>query len=159
MDAERGRRVHEALLARGATVACAESLTGGALAELFTATPGASATFRGGVVSYATEVKVDVLGVSAATVAAYGVVSEECAQEMAVGVRVLMGSTYAVSTTGVAGPDTQEGRPVGFVCIGLAGPDGARSSRHRFPGGRAEIREAAVHRAADLLRGFVEATG
>ena len=94
------------LRAAGATLATAESLTGGRLAALLTAVPGASAVYRGGVVAYASDVKVDVLGVPAAVVERYGVVSPECAGEMARAVRGLTGSTYGLSTTGVAGPDS-----------------------------------------------------
>jgi PncC family amidohydrolase len=113
-----------ALRSRGATLATAESLTGGRLAALLTEVPGSSEVYRGGVVSYATDVKVDVLAVPRALVEQYGVVSAECARAMAQGVRRLTGATYGVSTTGVAGPDLQEGKPVGTVYIALAGPDG-----------------------------------
>src|SRR5690349_14785112 len=116
------RRLHEALLARHETVATAESLTGGGLGRLLTETPGSSATYVGGVVAYATELKVEVLGVPEDVVARYGVVSAECALAMARGVRALTGSTYGVSTTGVAGPDRQEDKPAGTVFVGIAGP-------------------------------------
>ncbi|HWJ11771.1 MAG TPA: nicotinamide-nucleotide amidohydrolase family protein, partial [Nocardioides sp.] len=92
------------LKARGATLATAESLTGGRVAARVTNVPGSSAVYAGGVVSYQTEVKVRVLGVAAATVEEHGVVSAACAREMADGARRLLGTTYAVSTTGVAGP-------------------------------------------------------
>ena len=108
----------------GATLATAESLTGGRLAALMTEIPGSSEVYRGGVVSYATDLKVEVLDVPQALVEQYGVVSEECARAMAHGVRRLTGATYGVSTTGVAGPDRQEGKPVGTVYIALAGPEG-----------------------------------
>ena len=113
-----------ALQARGATLATAESLTGGRLAALMTEIPGSSEVYLGGVVSYATDVKVEVLDVPRALVELSGVVSEECARAMAQGVRRLTGATYGVSTTGVAGPDSQEGKPVGTVYIALARPDG-----------------------------------
>ena len=116
------------LRAAGATLATAESLTGGRLASLLTAVPGASAVYRGGVVAYASDVKVDLLGVPAAVVERYGVVSPECAGEMARAVRGLTGSTYGLSTTGVAGPDDQEGKPAGTVYVGLAGPQGAATA-------------------------------
>lgn len=123
------------LLARAQTVCCAESLTGGSLASLLSQTPGASAVFLGGVVAYATEVKRSVLGVSAP-----GVVSAECAIEMATGVRTLIGADWALSTTGVAGPDSQDGEPVGTVFIGIAGSAGGRAVRLYLPGTREEIR-------------------
>ncbi len=117
--------VVDLLRQRGATLATAESLTGGRLAALVTEVPGASAVYLGGVVSYATDFKVDVLGVPAAIVEQYGVVSGECARAMAHGARRLTGASYAVSTTGVAGPDLQEGKPVGTVYVALVGADGS----------------------------------
>jgi nicotinamide-nucleotide amidase len=126
---------------RGATLAVAESLTGGLLSGFLTGVPGASAVFLGGVVSYATEVKVGLLGVPEAVIEADGVVSMQCAEAMATGVRDLLRSSYALSTTGVAGPETQEGKPVGTVYVGLAGPDLLTAVPLRLDGDRAEIRE------------------
>jgi PncC family amidohydrolase len=146
------------LLRRSQMLATAESLTGGRLGDVLSAAPGASDTYLGGVVSYATEVKKSVLGVSDQTVEKYGVVSAECAEEMAAGVRALLGADYAVSTTGVAGPTTQEGKPVGLVFIGVAGPDGVRSERFEFDGDRAEIREKVVESAIDLVLETVKGT-
>ncbi len=144
-------RLHAALLARGETVGCAESLTGGALAEALSATPGASATFAGGLVTYATRLKVDLLGVPAELVAEHGVVSRPCAEAMAAGARAVLGVDWSLSTTGVAGPERQEGQPVGRVHLGLAGPDGVRSVRLDLAGPRAAIRAAAVDHALALL--------
>ena len=138
------------LFRRSLMLATAESLTGGRLGDVLSAAPGASDTYLGGVVSYATAVKQKVLGVSAETVEGPGVVSAECAEEMATGVRSLVDADFAVSTTGVAGPTTQEGKPVGLVFIGVAGPHGVRSERFQFQGGRAEIREKVVKAAIDL---------
>jgi nicotinamide-nucleotide amidase len=146
------------LLRRSAMLATAESLTGGRLGDVLSAAPGASDTYLGGVVSYATEVKQRVLGVSEETVEKHGVVSSECAEEMAAGVRRLVGADYAVSTTGVAGPTTQEGKPVGLAFVGVAGPDGVRSERFQFDGDRAEIREKVVHAAVDLVLETVTGT-
>jgi nicotinamide-nucleotide amidase len=120
----RAAAVVEALGRARATLATAESLTGGRLAALMTEVPGSSEVYRGGVVAYATELKLGVLEVPEAVVERYGVVSGECALAMARGVRRLAGATYGVSTTGVAGPDRQEDKPVGTVFVGLAGPDG-----------------------------------
>ena len=136
---------------RGLTVATAESMTGGAVADLVSAAPGASATFLGGVVSYATEVKQQVLGVSDETVDEYGVVSAPCAAEMARGVRDLLRADYGVSTTGVAGPEPQEGKPVGMVYIGVAGPYGVDTHELTLSGERAEIRAQATREAVRLL--------
>jgi PncC family amidohydrolase len=146
--------LHLALASRGQTVGCAESLTGGELAARLSGTPGASATFVGGVVSYATRVKRDLLAVSAERV-----VSAECAEQMALGARTLLGVDWAVSTTGVAGPDGQEDQAVGTVYVGVAGPQGVRSVRLELSGhqsaDRATIRSAACAAALDLLLGEV----
>lgn len=133
--------LHAELARRSAMIATAESLTGGALGDLVSAAPGASDTYLGGVVSYATAVKQKVLGVSGDTVEKHGVVSAECAAEMARGVRSLLGADYAVSTTGVAGPTEQEGKPVGLVYIGVAGPGGVTTRGLRLEGDRRQIRE------------------
>ena len=110
---------------KGMTLATAESCTGGRVAERMTALPGVSAVYRGGVVSYWTSVKADVLGVPKETLDAHGAVSEETARAMAEGARRITGADIAVSVTGVAGPDPDErGVPVGIVFIGLATPDG-----------------------------------
>lgn len=138
------------LLARGETVCCAESLTGGSLAALLSQTPGASAVFLGGVVSYATEVKRAVLGVDATHV-----VSAECALQMATGVRTLLGADWALSTTGVAGPDSQDGEPVGTVFIGIAGAAGTHAVRLALSGTRAEIRDATCRAAISELMGHL----
>lgn len=143
-------QVHLALLARGETVGCAESLTGGGLAELLSSTPGASATFVGGVTCYATRIKRELLGVTAAQV-----VSADCASQMAAGVRALLGVDWALATTGVAGPEKQDDRAVGTVYVGLAGPDGVHVHRLSLAGDRITIRlhacQAAVKALADEL--------
>ncbi len=144
---ERAAELNAALLARHLTLATAESLTGGGLGDLVSAAPGASASYLGGVVAYASEVKVDVLGVSAETVTRHGVVSEQCAREMAVAVRRLIGADVGVSTTGVAGPTTQEGKPVGTVYVGVADGEGSRVHELHLHGDRAEIRALAARRA------------
>jgi PncC family amidohydrolase len=139
-------RLHQALLGRGETVACAESITGGGLADLLSGTPGASATFVGGVVSYATRVKRDLLGVTAAQV-----VSADCASQLASGVRSLLGADWAISTTGVAGPDKQDDKPVGTVYVGVAGPRGVEVHRLSLHGDRQEIRAQACRAAVQAL--------
>jgi nicotinamide-nucleotide amidase len=147
----RAEVVHDLLKERGETVATAESLTGGQLASLLTAAPGSSETFLGGVVSYATEAKVDVLGVDPGLVERHGVVSAECARAMARGVRGLMGSTYAVSTTGVAGPERQEDKPPGTVYVGVSGPDGVTALSLELVGERAAIRDRTCQEALSAL--------
>lgn len=121
------------------TLATAESLTGGRLAAALTAVPGASASYRGGVVAYASEVKVQVLGVPEDVVARFGVVSAECAAAMARGVRLLTGATYGVATTGVAGPSEQEGKPVGTVFVTVDGPGGGPTLALELTGDREQV--------------------
>ena len=135
----------------GLTVATAESLTGGLLGATITGVSGSSAVYVGGVVSYATRVKVEVLGVSPEVVETDGVVSAACATQMAEGVRRLLGSDLALSTTGVAGPDLQEGKPAGTVHVALAGPRGTVVRSPRLTGDRAAIRAATVEVALGLL--------
>jgi len=140
------------LKARLGSVAVAESLTGGRLAAAFTETPGASAYFRGGVVAYATEAKASLLGVDEAVLATDGAVSARTAAAMATGVRELFGATWGLATTGVAGPDEQEGKPVGTLHLGLAGPDGVTTRSMRLPGDRPRIQTFSVVQALDVLR-------
>lgn len=139
--------VLETLVARGSTLATAESLTGGQLAALLTAVPGASRCFRGGVVSYATDVKVSLLGVPSSVVAGPGVISAECALAMARGVRDALAASYGMSTTGVAGPSSQEGHPPGTVFIGLSGLSGDRVLSLELAGSRDEIQRATCREA------------
>jgi nicotinamide-nucleotide amidase len=154
-------RVHVLLRERQATVATAESLTGGRLAVLLTTVPGSSTTFVGGVVSYATSMKIGVLGVPEQVVTDHGVVSAECAVAMARGVRSLSGATYGVSTTGVAGPAEQEGHPAGTVFVGLAGPDGVSAVSLELVGDRGRIQDRTCTEALAALAGVVgqEETG
>ncbi|MEA5454551.1 nicotinamide-nucleotide amidohydrolase family protein [Sinomonas sp. JGH33] len=140
-----------AYISRGLTVATAESLTAGLVAATLADVPGASAMLRGGVVSYANGVKSGLLGVSTALLAEAGSVDARVAQEMAVGARSACGADYAVSTTGVAGPEAHDGKPVGTVFVGVAGPDATHALEYRFAGSRAEIREAARDAALAAL--------
>lgn len=128
----------------GATVATAESLTGGLVCASLVSVAGASDVVRGGVVAYASDLKTSLLGVDPGVVASRGTVDAIVAEEMAVGVRDRLGATYGVSTTGVAGPDPSEGRPAGTVFVAVASPSGARSWPLDLPGGRDEVRSAAV---------------
>ena len=140
------------LQARGLTCATAESCTGGGVGAAITAVPGASDVFAGGVISYANEVKRDVLGVSAATLTAHGAVSPQTAAEMAVGVRKLLQVDVAVSVTGVAGPGGGSAeKPVGLVWFGLADARGVRTEKALFTGDRARVREQAVLHALGML--------
>ena len=145
------RALHERLVELGQTVASAESLTGGELASLLSRTPGASSSYVGGVVSYATELKVGLLGVDEATVRDFGVVSAECATEMATGVRRITNADWAISTTGVAGPSQQEDKAVGTVYVAIAGPHEVVVSTLHLDGDRAEIRRATCVAAVQAL--------
>lgn len=151
------RRVLDVLAGRGESLAVAESLTGGLLAATLTDVPGASRTFAGGVVSYATRVKVEVLDVPESVVAEHGVVSGECAAAMAVGVRAHIGATWGVATTGVAGPDLQEGKPAGTVWVAVSGPDGAGAELLSLSGDRRAVREASCAAALGVLARRLEA--
>ncbi|WP_309102002.1 nicotinamide-nucleotide amidohydrolase family protein [Microbacterium sp.] len=134
---------------RGLTLGVAESLTGGALASEIVSVPGASLVFRGGVVAYATAVKHTLLGVDRTLLEQYGPVHAEVAAQMADGVRRCLASEGApadvgIATTGIAGPDSPDGQPVGTVHVGLVAP-GVRVTREfRFAGDRSSIRQQAV---------------
>ena len=137
---------------KGLRVAVAESCTGGGVGAAITAVAGASAVFLGGVISYSNEVKERVLGVKASTLASVGAVSEECALEMADGVRRLLGADVAVSVTGIAGPGggTAE-KPVGLVWFAVSTREATRAARALFDGGRDEVRREAVSYAMELM--------
>lgn len=145
-----------ALTARGWTLGIAESLTGGALAAEIVTVPGASATLLGGVIAYATPVKASLLGVDAALLAEHGPVHPLVAEQMARGVRdaVSVGGRAAdvgLSTTGIAGPDSPDGQPVGTVHIGIATPSHVRAFSLRLDGDRASIRVQTVDAAIEKM--------
>jgi nicotinamide-nucleotide amidase len=148
-----------ALKAAGATVAVAESLTGGELSAALTGPAGASAVFRGGLVVYATDLKHALAGVPAPLLAAQGAVSPDVAGALAAGARDRLGATYGLSLTGVAGPDPQDGVEVGVVYVGLAGPGGGEVRRLTLGGDRAAIRAGAVAGALDVLAGRLAKAG
>jgi nicotinamide-nucleotide amidase len=139
------------LIARGETIATAESLTGGLVAAALSGVPGASAALRGGVVAYATELKAALLDVPADLLERHGAVHGEVARAMAEGARARLGASTGVATTGVAGPDPAEGRPVGTVFVAVAGPGGVASRELALTGSRAAIRAATVESVLDLL--------
>lgn len=141
------------LVQRGETLSAAESCTGGLIAKNITDIPGASAAFLGGVVSYTNGVKHGVLGVPEELLAEFGAVSRPVAKAMAEGARRVMGSTYALSVTGLAGPNGDDrGNPVGTVFIGLAGPAGTQVRQLLLPGDREAVRRQAAEEAFALLR-------
>ena len=142
----------ELLKARGLTCATAESCTGGGVGSAITAVPGSSAVFLGGVISYANEVKRDVLGVSEQDLQTVGAVSGEVAAQMAEGARRLLKTDLAVSLTGIAGPDGgSEEKPVGLVWFGLATKGGVRTEKAIFRGDRAQVRAQAITHALGML--------
>jgi nicotinamide-nucleotide amidase len=140
----------------GQTVAVAESCTGGGLGEFLTRIPGSSAYFRGGVISYDNQVKVDLLGVDPEDLARDGAVSDVVAQQMATGVRQRLKADWGLSITGVAGPDGgTETKPVGMVYVGIAAPDGqVESFCHLFGESRSRdlIRWLSLSSVLDRLR-------
>ena len=147
------------LRVRGETVAVAESLTGGLVAAEITSVPGASQVFRGSVTAYATALKHELLGVDADLLATRGAVDAQVAAQMAAGVRKALGADWGIATTGVAGPEPQDGQPVGTVFVAVDGPFGPDSGSAgggkveplRLNGDRAEIRMESVRSVLALL--------
>jgi nicotinamide-nucleotide amidase len=157
-----GADVVHLLTERGLTIAVAESLTGGLLVSELIRTPGASAVVVGGVVAYSTALKHSVLGVDAALLASNGAVDPEVARQMASGVRAVLAvdgrpADIGVATTGVAGPDPQDGKPVGTVFLGIAFGDEVRSVELGLSGSRDEVRAAVVVEALALIHRTVAA--
>ena len=136
---------------QGLTLATAESLTGGMIASALAGVSGVSRVLKGGVVSYAPEVKRDVLGVAQQVIDTVGVVSAPCARQMALGARKALGADVAVSATGIAGPDGGTAQtPVGAVFIGACGPGGERVEECHFSGDRLSIRRQSACRALEM---------
>ncbi|BAK35123.1 hypothetical protein MLP_21090 [Microlunatus phosphovorus NM-1] len=143
-----------ALRARRETLATAESLTGGLLGATITGVPGASVVYRGGLIAYATELKATLAGVSADTLAEDGPVAESTAAQLASGAAGACGADWGLATTGVAGPDSQDGHPVGQVFIAVAGypvAGGVRVRELRLTGHRDAIRTQTVIAVLALL--------
>jgi len=141
----------------GMTLAAAESCTGGLIAHRLTNVSGASAYFLGAVIAYHNSVKHALLGVPEEVLAAHGAVSEETARGMAEGVRRLIGSTYGVAVTGIAGPGGGSAeKPVGLVYIAVARGNGTTVIRRQFPGTRGEIKSQTAEAALNLLLEYFE---
>lgn len=141
------------------TIGTAESITAGAVAARLARPAGASAYLNGGIVSYAYGVKERILGVPRSVLDNPGAVSDECARRMAMGAREALGATFAVSTTGIAGPSGATTRkPVGLVYIAVAGPEGTHCEEHIFPGDRDQITSAATERALEMLLDYLNTT-
>ncbi len=148
---DRSARVHALLRARGETVAVAESLTAGLVSDALAEPAGASVTFRGGLIVYATDLKATLAGVPAELLDERGPVDGDVAAALAAGARDRCGADWGLATTGVAGPDPQGGQPPGTVWLGLAGPDGAKAEKLELAGTRGEIRRATVDHALEYL--------
>ena len=154
---EAARLTVRRLMERRATLVTAESCTGGLIAGAISAVPGSSAVLHGGFVTYANDAKTEMLGVPKATIAFAGAVSRDIAALMAAGARARTGAGIAVSVTGIAGPDGgSPEKPVGTVWFGIEDEEGALQDRRHFPGGRQEIRRAAVLHALALVRAGVK---
>lgn len=149
--------VGKKLLAAGKTAAAAESCTGGLASGLLTDIPGSSSWFRGGAIAYSNAAKSKILGVRAATLKKHGAVSARCACEMAEGAKKVFSSDYALSVTGIAGPDGgTPSKPVGLVYFGLAGGGRTRVLRRQFRGDRGFIRTCAANFILDELRKIIK---
>ncbi len=149
---DNARRLVEALRAKGKTVATAESCTGGLIGKRITDVSGSSSVYPGGVISYSCEIKRRVLGVDAAILDTTGPVCEAVAAQMAEGVRALMGSDYGISSTGVAGPGSDDfNNPVGLVFIGLTDGEHTRILELHLSGDRDSIRNQAAETALSAL--------
>ncbi|WP_336204865.1 CinA family protein [Nonomuraea sp. LPB2021202275-12-8] len=146
------------LVRQRATLAVAESLTGGLIGATITSVSGASKAFRGGVVSYATDLKQALLAVPEDLLLREGAVHPDVAAAMAAGVARLCDATYGLAVTGVAGPEPQDGRPVGTVFVAVSGPGGEIHQRRlSLQGSRERIRVETVDEALDLLASVVKA--
>ena len=140
----------------GLTISVAESFTGGMIAHVITNAPGSSRYFQGGVIAYANEVKMNILGVAEQTLIDHGAVSRETVLEMAQGVRSAIGTDIGLSSSGIAGPDGgSPEKPVGLAWIGLSASGTEYAEQFLFAGDRLEIKEQAVHSAIARLLNFI----
>ena len=142
----------ELLSQKGLTLSTAESCTGGKISEIITSISGSSNYFRGGVVSYATDTKVSLLGVKQTTIDAFSVVSTQVAEEMALGVQKVLSSDFAVATTGNAGPSKGDAdASLGTVCVAIATPNGVFSEQFNFGQPRQKVIDRAVNKGLEML--------
>jgi nicotinamide-nucleotide amidase len=144
--------IHQQLLSRGETVGTAESLTAGLVGATLTSVAGASATYRGGLIVYATDLKATLTGVPDDLLGGRGPVDPDVARALASGARDRLRSSWALGLTGVAGPDPQGGQPVGTLHVAVAGPGGVSVRSFTLVGDRDEIRSGAVEAGLQLLR-------
>ena len=148
--------LHASLRRLGLTVAVAESLTGGLVLGALTETPGASASVRGGLVVYATDLKASLAGVDAGLLLERGAVDPDVAAALASGVRERLDADIGIGVTGVAGPDPQDGKPVGTVFVAASTAQTAHVEEWHFEGDRAAVRSAAVSLCLDVLTDLVD---
>lgn len=152
MTASIEQQLGDKLRALGATVASAESCSGGLIAHRITNVPGCSAYYLGGAVTYGNRAKMKILGVEKSTLVEHGAVSEPVAEGMAKGARETFGADYAVVTTGIAGPTGGTAdKPVGLVYIGVATPESVRVERCQFDGDRESVKAQTAEHALELL--------
>lgn len=158
MEAEQlAQQIGDGLRRRGLSLAVAESCTGGLLGDHITDVPGSSDYFLGGVLAYSNQVKHEVLGVHAETLAVHGAVSAQCAAQMAQGVRRLVGSDVALSVTGIAGPGGgSDGKPRGLTYIHLSAPGCERGLRALWPGDRRANKADSARAALRLLLDYLK---
>ena len=146
------------LMLRGETISTAESITGGLISGAITGVPGSSEVFLGGVISYSNQMKKDELGITAADIKKVGVVSEAIAVAMALAIQKRTKSTWAISSTGVAGPGPVDGIPAGTVWIAIAGPKIAQGIELSIAGKREIVRLGAVESALGAFERILSAT-
>ncbi len=152
MTAVLATKILELAKAQGKTITCAESCTGGKVAAALTDIAGSSAIFERGFVTYSNTAKNEMLGVSAATLETYGAVSEQVAQEMALGALGAAKADVAVAISGIAGPGGSDFKPEGRVCYGIATPKGVQTETIEHGAlGRAQVRDAATRHALGLI--------
>ncbi|PHJ12218.1 damage-inducible protein CinA, partial [Fervidobacterium sp. SC_NGM5_G05] len=152
-DKEMHDVVYELLVKNNYTVSFAESCTGGLISSTFVDIPGVSSVFKGSVVAYSNEAKIEILGVSKETIEKFGAVSEECVIEMAQGAKKIFNSNFSVAVSGIAGPSGgSEKKPVGTVCIAVCSPNGINSATYNLRGDRQMIRKRSTLIAFDMLR-------
>ena len=150
------QELKEKFVSKGRTLGCVESFTGGLFAREMTRVPGASKFFKGGIITYATEEKIRIVGVNENVIKQFGVVSQECAAEMVGHGKFLLNVDYCIAFTGNAGPDAMEGKPVGEVYIGVCAYDLARVQRFQLSGSREEIQAQAVNIGITMLSGLLD---
>ncbi len=152
-------QIAKILVQRGWKLSVAESCTGGLIGEYLTLLPGSSRFFVGGIIAYSPESKIRLLQVDASLIDALGSVNEEVAKQMALGAKNVFHTDWALSVTGVAGPEPTNHQPVGTIFIGLVSPNGASTlNLHLFPTFREKIRRKAAHSALIFLLNALEST-